>query len=197
MNWRQSTGLSGWTASPLRIRPRLPTPWPTTSIAAYWHAWTPSSGSRPRICAAILVSAFCTCAASPDNSSDATESPPKDTNEITTLAQGEPAPFPGDLFPIRDSIAWALEIERCAERAAVELEHARAVYQIELSRQRALAAADGKADRMRVDVLTAELAEANAWYRSPAFVAAVAASVAVAALLASTILVQATGEVRP
>ena len=71
------------------------------------------------------------------------------------------------------------------------------MYQIELSRQRALAAADGKADRMRVDVLTAELAEANAWYRSPAFVAAVAASVAVAALLASTILVQATGEVRP
>lgn len=197
MNWRPSIEHNGSTESRPNTRPKSPTRWPTTSIAACWRAWTPSNASRPRICAAILASAFCICGASPGGSSNATEPPPSDTNEITTLAKGEPAPFAGDLFPIRDSIAWALEIEGCAEQAAAELDHAKQKYQIELSRQRALAAADGKADRQRVEILAAELAKAQAWYRSPAFVAAVAASVAVAALLTSTVLVQATAEVRP
>lgn len=196
MKSRQSIGPSGWTAWPPSIRRKSPTPWPMTSTEVSSCAWTPSNASRPKRFAAVLASAFCICGASPASSSAATEPPPSNTAEITTLAQGEPAPFAGDLFPVEDSIRWALEIEGCAERAAAELDHAKALYQIELSRQRALAAADGKADRLRAEILAAELAKARAWYRSPAFVAAAAASVAVAALLASTILVQATGEVR-
>lgn len=96
-----------------------------------------------------------------------------------------------------DSVRFALEIEGCAERAAAELEHTKALYQIKLEKQRALTDADRKADRAELELLTAELAQARAWYRSPAFVATVAATVAIATLLASTILVQATAEVRP
>lgn len=89
-----------------------------------------------------------------------------------------------------------MEIEGCAERAALELDHTNRVHELELKRLRGLAAADSRADQARVKFLTAELEKARAWYRSPEFVAAVAATVAVSALLASTVLVQATAEVR-
>lgn len=197
MSWRQSTGRGDLTAWQPSTKPKSPTLWPMTSIGMFWRALKPSNASRPKRFAAVLASAFCICGASPTSSSAATGPPPSNIAEITTLAQGEPAPFAGDLFPVEDSIRWALEIEGCAERAAAELDHAKALYQIELSRQRALAAADGKADRLRAEILAAELAQARAWYRSPAFVATVAATVAIATLLASTILVQATAEVRP
>lgn len=115
--------------------------------------------------------------------------------QITELQEGEPAPFDGDLFPVDLSIRWAIEIEGCAERAARELDHLNKVHQLELKRLRGLAASDSRADQARVKFLTAELDKARAWYRSPEFVAVTAATVAVAVLLASTVLVQATGEV--
>ena len=197
MNWRQSGAQIGSTAWQPSTKPKSPTPWPMTSIGMSWRALKPSNVSRPKRFAAVLASAFCTCAALPASSNAATEPPPSNTAEITTLAQGEPAPFAGDLYPVFDSVRFALEIEGCAERAAAELEHTKALYQIKLEKQRALTDADRKADRAELELLTAELAQARAWYRSPAFVATVAATVAIATLLASTILVQATAEVRP
>lgn len=198
MNWRQSAERTGSTAWRLSINPKSPTLWPTTSTERHSCNWTPNSGSRLKTCAVILASVFCTCAASPGVSSNETELPLEGiANDIIALSQGEVAPFDGDLYPIDVSIRFGLEVEGCAERAAVELDHAKALYRIEIQRQIELAEADARADRARLELLTAELAEATAWYRSPAFVATIAASIAVATLLTSTILVQATGEVRP
>jgi len=198
MSWRQLIELGASTKWQPNTRRKSPTPWPTTSTERSSCAWTPKNGSRLSLCAAILASAFCTCGASPNGSSAATAPALENTRaEITTLDRGQPAPFAGDLYPVEDSVRFALEIEGCAERAAAELDYAKALYQIEIERQAGLAKADAKADRQRLELIAAELVEARAWYRSPAFVATVAASVAIATLLASTILVQATGEVRP
>lgn len=112
------------------------------------------------------------------------------------MSQGEPAPFDGDLYPIDVSIRYALEIEGCTERAAAEAEHAAKLHQVELQRLRGVAAADSRADKERIKLLQAQLVTADAWYRSPPFVAAVAATASVAGLLVAAVLVQATGEVR-
>jgi hypothetical protein len=152
---------------------------------------SPSSTSarrqRLRLCAAILSAAFATFARCPNAYAE--------TEQITAVEFGEPAPFAGDLFPIRESIAWSLEIQGCYERAALELEHTKAKHDIALEHALGLAAADALADQERIKLLTAELDDARAWYRSPEFVATVAAAGAVAVLLLSTVLVQATGEV--
>lgn len=112
------------------------------------------------------------------------------------MAAGEPAPFAGDLFPSDLSVRWAIELETCTERAAIELEHEKEKHALARARAQAHAVAGARADRQRVELLTRELEAARAWYRSPVFVAAVAATVAAAVLLSSTVLVQATAEVR-
>lgn len=157
------------------------------SIAACSLSSTTVSGQKLMLCAATLSVGLATFAACPNASAAELE--------ITEIEQGEPAPFTGDLFPPRESIAWSLEIEGCYERAALELEHAKGKHDIALERVFDLAAADRQADQARIKLLTAELDEANAWYRSPAFVATVAAAVGAGLLLASTVLVQATAEV--
>jgi hypothetical protein len=115
---------------------------------------------------------------------------------IVLVHKNEPAPFTGDLYPIDESVRFALEIERCGERARVDLDHAKRLHQVELARIQSMAQASAAADRKRVEVLTAQLQAAGAWYRSTPFVAAVAVVSTVAVLLVSTVLVQATAEVR-
>jgi hypothetical protein len=159
----------------------------TKSIGAPSRSSTRINAPKLSTYAATLVSALSICAAS--------RAAYADELEITTLEQGEPAPFTGDLFPPDLSVRWALEIEGCAQRAAIELEHAKLVQRVELARRDALAENSAKANRQRVELLTAELEAARAWYRSPIFVFTIGATVAVAVLLTSTVLVQATGEV--
>lgn len=159
----------------------------TRNIGAPLSSSTKTSVERLMTCAAILASALSTCVVSQTAYAEGAE--------IVTIQQGEPAPFTGDLFPPEMSVRWALEIEGCAQRAAIDLEHAQLVHRVELNRRDALAENSAKANRERVELLTAELEAARAWYRSPGFVGAAAATVAVAVLLASTVLVQATGEV--
>lgn len=142
---------------------------------------------RPSAYDLALLAGCAICALFPETS--------KADDQITPVAQGDPAPFAGDLYPVEISIRWALEIEGCAERAALELDHEMERHKLELQRRDALAANDAEANAHRVEVLTAELSEARAWYRSPVFVATLAATVAIGTLLLSTVLVQATGEV--
>ena len=112
------------------------------------------------------------------------------------MRKGEPAPFTGDLYPVEVSVRFALEIDTCAERAEAALDHARKIHQIELVRVQGMAQASAEASQRRVELLNAQLVEANAWYRSTPFVATVAALSTVAILLTSTVLVQATAEAR-
>jgi hypothetical protein len=92
------------------------------------------------------------------------------------------------------SIRWALEIEGCAERAAADFDHARALAAVENAKQRAIFAAETKAQRKRLELVTRELDAARAWYRSPVVVATISATVSVAALLTAAYLVQSTVE---
>jgi hypothetical protein len=109
---------------------------------------------------------------------------------ITSLAQGDPAPFDGDLYPVDVSIRWALEIEGCAERAALDLDHEKQLHAIEIAKQLALAEANDLANKRRLELLQAELKTVNAWYRSPVFVAAVSATAATGVLIVAAVLVQ-------
>ena len=188
MSWTKSPGTRGSPSSP----PRKARSWPTTSrtsnTAKPSAASTPAARRRSRRCAAILASACVTFVASPSAS--------KDKPQITALSQGDSAPFAGDLYPIVDSIRFALEIEDCAERAAIDLDHAATLHRIELAKAETLAAAVADAGRRRSKLLRIQLAHARAWHRSPAFVAAASAAATVAILLTSTVLIQATAEAR-
>lgn len=115
--------------------------------------------------------------------------------EITGLEAGEPAPFTGDLFPVGESIRWALEIEGCSRRAEIESNHQARTYAIQVKSIKEIAEVDVRAANQRATLLQAELDNALAWYRSPPFVAAVVAVATVTVLLLSTVLVDATGEV--
>ena len=86
----------------------------------------------------------------------------------------------------------ALSLDGCQERAGVDLAHAEDLHAIELRRQVDLAAASAIADRQRIELLQSQIDASGAWYRSPPFVATAAATIAVAALLVSTVLVQST-----
>jgi hypothetical protein len=109
--------------------------------------------------------------------------------------EGEPAPYTGDLYPIEASIKMALAIDTCRDRTDAKIQHLVQIQEVERRRLKELAVAESRADKQRIDLLQTKLDDAGAWYRSPPFVAAVSATVAVAALLASTVLVQSTAEV--
>lgn len=97
-----------------------------------------------------------------------------DDRAVTYLDVGQVAPFAGDLFPVRLSIDLGLRLERCAEFAALELATVKARHAAELRFRREAMAAKLDAERTRRAILTRELAEAGAWYRSPVFVSIVA-----------------------
>lgn len=114
--------------------------------------------------------------------------------QITAINKGEPAPFDGDLYPIDVSIRFGLAVEHCLERSAAELDYQRKLTDIEIAKTQAIATASTDTDARRIQLLHAQLDEANAWYRSTPFVAAVTATITVAALLLSTVLIEATAE---
>ena len=144
---------------------------------------------RPMNFAATLLSASVFCAAYPT----ASAGEPK----ITTVKQGEPAPFDGDLYPVEDSIRLALALDDADARCAATLNHLRELQRIELDTAEKVAISSAQANNERLDALEWQLAEANVWYRDPAFVAVVTATVTVAAMLAATVLIEATGRVVP
>lgn len=116
--------------------------------------------------------------------------------EVTLIHEGETAPFTGDLYPIGDSVRMAIEVEQCGERSKAALDRERALRDIEVSRVKGMADASAAADRERLQLLTAELDHARAWYRSTPFVVTVSVVSTVAVLLTSAYLIQSTEEVR-
>lgn len=191
MSWSRSSDRKRSSGLRLRKAPSSPTRSSTKSTVSPCDVSMSDRGIGLKICAAILASVFATFADCPSASATTPSEP-----QITAVSEGEPAPFDGDLYPIDVSIRYALEIEGCSERAAADAEHASRLHKVELQRLRGLAAADSRADKQRIALLQSQLDTERAWYRSPTFVAAVSATVAVATLLVSTVLVQATGEAR-
>ncbi len=171
----------------------------TTTIGAPSQNSMSLSEKRLTVCVAILAAAsafFASCPSAYAQRIALETIPTSETEpEVTFLDKGDIAPFAGDLYPVGDSIRIALEVEGCAERARIDLDHAREIHQIEIARVQSLAEAAAVADRERVRLLSAEIDANRGWYRSPPFVAAVAVVSTVAVLYTAALLVQSTGEV--
>lgn len=110
---------------------------------------------------------------------------------IIFLEEGEPAPFAGDLFPPEKSIRLGIRLETCQERLILDLSHAKQIFEIELRRCEDRAAARLNAANQRAEVYKRELEAAQAWYRSPPFIAGVAVVATVATILATAALADA------
>lgn len=145
---------------------------------------TSAKRAKLTVCAVILAAGSATFADCPIAWSN--------EPQVTAVEAGEPAPFAGDLYPVDVSVRWALEIEGCAERAALESRHVADRHAIELEKIAQIHAAEGRAAAARIRLLQDQIDADTAWYRSPAFVATAAASLAVATLLMSAFLLQST-----
>lgn len=106
-------------------------------------------------------------------------------NDPMHLRQGEPAPFDGDLLPVRLSVELGMKIETQKAMCEAESRHQSKLHQIRADADARRAAVKAAADAKRVELLTSELDAAGAWYRSPAFVAAVSVT---ATLLTATLV---------
>lgn len=129
----------------------------------------------------------------PSDSSGGAGATVGDENPVP-LAEGELAPFDGDLWPVIRSLRMALRAENCIEGAAADLAHAVRGFEIELQFDRRTAATKREADQERIRVLTVALDEANPWYESPAFVATVAVTATLGAILIATLIIRAEAE---
>lgn len=127
---------------------------------------------------AILLGAFVFSSACPAKGAEP-ESPGEPP--ITYLEEGDAAPFAGDLFPPAKSTRLGIRLEGCQQKAALDLSHATQIFENELQRERDKGVARLDAERDRKLVWKAEAEKANAWYRSPEFIAPIA--------IAGTILV--------
>lgn len=112
-------------------------------------------------------------------------------SQITPINKGEPAPFTGDLFPVGDSIRYAMEIADCAERARLKIEHKDRLHSIQLTKVQALADAAVDAERQRADFAVRRLDEALVWYRSPTFVAVVSVATTIGLVMVTTAAIRA------
>jgi hypothetical protein len=159
--------------------------------------WTLDKNEKLTACVATLLVALVFLRACPAGG-QATPSDPSDGAGATAgdedpvpLAEGEAAPFDGDLWPVMRSIRMAMRAEACAERAELELRHEARKFEIELKFERDTAKASRDADQERIRVLTVALEGANPWYRSPAFVATVAVVATLTAVLTAVAVIEA------
>lgn len=147
------------------------------------------NGKRLKLCALTLLGACVSFGDCPNALAD--------TPMITTIKEGEAAPFDGDLYPIEDSIRMALALDDSEARCAAELNHLRELQRIEINTLQQVTDNRADADQERLEVLELQLEDRNAWYREPAFVATVATVVTVATMLAATVLIKSTVEAVP
>lgn len=94
------------------------------------------------------------------------------------LESGEPAPFSGDLWPAIRSLRLVMRSEICTKRSKLMLEHAKAIYEIELQYLQEQRDISDQANAERIEKL-------GVWYRQPWFIATVTALSVVAAMLAT------------
>jgi hypothetical protein len=98
---------------------------------------------------------------------------PTDPPPSEVLEAGDPAPFAGILLPTETAIRLELRLEFADERKAAELTRQTRTFEIKLQAEKDRNAARLDAANERAKLLLKELDRALAWYRSPAFVAAV------------------------
>lgn len=159
--------------------------------------WMLDKNEKLSFCVATLLVALVflrACPASgqpiPSEPSDGAAATAGDEDPIP-LAEGEAAPFDGDLWPPIRSIRMAMRAEVCEEKSAARLAHAVRKFQIELGFDRRMAEAHRDADRERIRILTLALDEANPWHRSPAFVAVVSITATLGAILVAVAIIEA------
>lgn len=102
---------------------------------------------------------------------------------VVPLLEGEPAPFTGDLFPIRLALDFGLKLELCQERTAAEVSRLVRIHAIELQ------ALEDKnqirEDANRAQIVALQNSIESQFYREPWFVATLSIVVTVGALLVS------------
>ena len=146
---------------------------------------TPSTNARQRrlsVSALILLPVFVSFTASLATAEQ----------RITPVAEGTPAPFAGDLYPVSLSVDLALKLETCQERAKLTLEHSVERYRIRLSQCESTAQVKLYAAQRRLAILDDELSKQDIWYESTIFVIVVTTVSTVAILLGSAYLLDVT-----
>lgn len=109
--------------------------------------------------------------------------------QIIYLEKDEKAPFAGDLFPPEESIRLALGLEKCKLQKDIEIEFLKTKHRLELGRAESISEAKAQGERERLELLEIEVSRANAWYRSPFFVATVTFVLTVGATVGVGLLV--------
>lgn len=138
--------------------------------------WKLDKKEKLTICGAILLAAL---GFLPGSRASAQETRSNDPPPIP-LEQGEAAPYAGDLWSVNRSLRLIFRAEQCQQKAELELKHAVRKFEIELKYERDRADARADADTQRIQILAQALDEADPWWRSPAFVAALTSVVTLA-----------------
>jgi hypothetical protein len=109
----------------------------------------------------------------------ATCAPGDPTRCAQPLEKGQPAPFPGQLLSPNLAIDLGQKATWCDERLDLELKHAKALAEVDLSLERQLHANDKAAGDAKERLLLGRLEEAKKpapWYESKVFLVIVSIS---------------------
>jgi hypothetical protein len=150
-------------------------------------SWAPDKNEKLMICFVILLGGLVFLRACPAKG----QATPSDEQDPVPLAQGEPAPFAGDLWPAVRSVRMLLRAEHCEARSALHLDHARRRSEIELEYERARCEALAEGYEERIGVLRRALAAAQPWHESPSFVATVSVLATLAGVLVVAVIIEA------
>jgi hypothetical protein len=95
--------------------------------------------------------------------------------------RGSAAAFSGQLLTPKLAITLGLKAQYCDARAALDVEHVRALMQVDLDSERRLRAIDNEASKKAQELLEKKLADGNPIFERPIFVAAVTTAIVVSA----------------
>ena len=109
------------------------------------------------------------------------------------MREGDPAPFDGQLIPTERAVRLALRIKYQDERHQAELARLVRLHEIETKAAVTRGAIQIDAASQRAEIYRRELKEADAWYRSPVFIAVIS-SAATLLFSASFLTSEATAE---
>jgi len=90
------------------------------------------------------------------------------------IPRGVATPFSGQLLTPKLAITLGLKAQYCDARAALDVDHAKALMQVDLDSERRLRAIDADAAKAAQELLLKRLEEGNPWFERPWFVAGVA-----------------------
>ena len=101
---------------------------------------------------------------------------------VAYVEKGEPAPFAGDLYTIRESLLLDADLESCRTKAAADIKAVSKHAAVDLEFAEVSAIVKLESERARREIVERELEAVGAWYRAPVFVAIVAVAATLGAV---------------